>query len=109
MDNETEQGFLVLVTTEVTKAIAQALETLIYKKGFEVPIYMAAIGSNGYIYAIKYQQEAEGTRLEGKELVEHAPDEEGARFPINMLFVDCRGNGARVLVKAPTSEDENLH
>src|SRR5262245_15065320 len=106
MDNETEQGFLVLVTMEVTKAIAQ-LETLIHKKGFEVPIYMAAIGSNGYIYAIKYQQEAEGTRLEGKELVEHAPDEEGARCPINMLFVDCRGNGARVLLKAPISEEES--
>ena len=109
MDNQTEQSFLVLVTTEVTKAIAQALETLIHKKGFEVPIYMAAIGSNGYIYAIKYQQEAEGASLEGKELVEHAPDEEGARFPINMLFVDCRGNGARVLVKAPISEEEHLH
>jgi hypothetical protein len=109
MENQTEQNFLQLVTTEVIKAIAQALETLIHEKGFEVPIYMAAIGSNGYTYAVKYQQKAEGTGLEAKELTEHAPDEEGARFPINMLFVDCRGNGARVLVKAPMSEDENLH
>jgi hypothetical protein len=109
MDNQTEQNFLRLVTMEVTQAIAQALETLIHKKGFEVPIYMAAIGSNGYTYAIKYQQETEGTALESKELAEYAPDEEGARFPINMLFVDCQGNGARVLVKAPMSEDENLH
>jgi hypothetical protein len=95
MDNQTEQNFLRLVTMEVTQAIAQALETLIHKKGFEVPIYMAAIGSNGYTYAIKYQQETEGTALESKELAEYAPDEEGARFPINMLFVDCQGNGAR--------------
>jgi hypothetical protein len=109
MDNQTEQNFLQLVTAEVTQAIAQALETLIHKKGFEVPIYMAAIGSNGYTYAIKYQQETEGTALESKELAEYAPDEEGARFPINMLFVDCQGNGARVLVKAPMSEEENLH
>ena len=109
MDNEIEQSFLVLVTTEVTKAIAQALETLIHEKGFEVPIYMAAIGSNGYTYAVKYQQKAEGTGLEAKELAEHAPDEEGARFPINLLFVDCRGNGARVLVKAPTSAKAALH
>jgi hypothetical protein len=109
MENQTEQNFLQLVTTEVIKAIAQALETLIHEKGFEVPIYMAAIGSNGYTYAVKYQQKAEGTGLEAKELTEHAPDEEGARFPINMLFVDCRGNGARVLVKAPMSEEENLH
>lgn len=109
MDNQTEQNFLLLVTVEVTQAIAEALEMLIHKKGFEVPIYMAAIGSNGYTYAVKYQQEAEGTALEAKELAEHAPDEEGARFPINMLFVDCRGNGARVLVNAPMSEDENLH
>jgi hypothetical protein len=49
MDNQTEQNFLRLVTAEVTRAIAQALETLIHKKGFEVPIYMAAIGSNGYV------------------------------------------------------------
>ena len=56
---------------------------------------MAAIGSNGYTYAVKYQQKAEGTALAAKELAEHAPDEEGARFPINMLFVDCQGNGAR--------------
>ena len=109
MENQTEQNFLQLVTTEVIKAIAQALETLIHEKGFEMPIYMAAIGSNGYTYAVKYQQKAEGTGLEAKELTEHAPDEEGARFPINMLFVDCRGNGARVLVKAPMSEEENLH
>ena len=40
MDDQTEQNFLRLVTAEVTQAIAQALETLIHKKGFEVPIYM---------------------------------------------------------------------
>ena len=68
---------------------------------------MAAIGSNGYTYAIKYHQEAKGTALEAKELAEHAPDEEGARFPINMLFVDFRGTGARVLVNAPMSEKRN--
>ena len=93
----------------MTQAIAQALETLIHEKGFEVPIYMAAIGSNGYTYAIKYYQEAKGKALEAKELAEYAPDEEGARFPINMLFVDSRGNGARVLVNAPISEEEHLH
>jgi hypothetical protein len=82
---------------------------IISVRRFEVPIYMAAIGSNGYTYAVKYQQEAEGTALEAKELAEYAPDEEGARFPINLLFVDCRGNGARVLVNAPMSEDKNLH
>ena len=38
MDNQTEQNFLRLVTAEVAQAIAQALETLIHKKGFEVPI-----------------------------------------------------------------------
>jgi hypothetical protein len=106
MENQTEQNFLQLVTLEVTQAIAQALETLIHEKGFEVPIYMAAIGSNGYTYAIKYYQEAKGKALEAKELAEYAPDEEGARF---MLFVDSRGNGARVLVKAPISEEEHLH
>ena len=53
MDNQTEQNFLRLVTAEVTEAIAPALETLIHEKGFEVPIYMAAIGSNGYTYAVK--------------------------------------------------------
>jgi hypothetical protein len=90
MDNQTEQSFLVLVTTEVTKAITQALETLIHEKGFEVPIFMAAIGSNGYTYAVKYQQKAEGTGLEAKELAEHAPDEEDAGFPINLLFVDWK-------------------
>jgi hypothetical protein len=109
MENQTERNFLLLVTAQVTQAIAQALETLIHKKGFKVPIYMAAIGSNGYTYAIKYYQEAKGKALEAKELAEYAPDEEGASFPINMLFVDSRGNGARVLVKAAVSQDESLH
>ena len=109
MENQTEQNFLQLVTLEVTQAIAQALETLIHEKGFEVPIYMAAIGSNGYTYAVKYQPKADGTALEATELTEHAPDEEGARFPINMLFVDSRGNGARVLVNEPMPEKESLH
>jgi hypothetical protein len=77
--------------------------------GYTYAIYMAAIGSNGYTYAIKYQQEAEGMGLEATELAEHAPDEEGAHFPINMLFVDCQGNGAHVLVKAPMSEEQALH
>jgi|GEM_PF-2073151 hypothetical protein len=40
MDNQTEQNFLRLVTAEVTQAIAQALETLIHKKSFELPIYI---------------------------------------------------------------------
>jgi hypothetical protein len=42
MDNQSEQIFLRLVTAEVTQAIAQALETLIHKKGFEVPIHIAS-------------------------------------------------------------------
>jgi hypothetical protein len=95
MDNQTEQNFLRLVTVEVTQAIAQALETLIHEKGFEVPIYMAAIGSNGYTYAVKYQQEAEGTALEAKELAEHAPDEEGARFPQHVIRGLPRKRSAR--------------
>ena len=61
----------------------------------------AAIGANGHTYAVKYETEPKGKALEAKELAEHAPDEEGARFPINMLFVECRGNRARVLVNAP--------
>jgi hypothetical protein len=109
MDNQTEQNYLRIVTAEVAQAIAEALETLIHKKGFEVPIYMAAIGSNGYMYAVRYQQQGKGTALEARELAEHAPDEEGARFPINMLFVDCQGNGTRVLVSAPISEEQGLH
>ena len=42
MDNQSEQIFLRLVTAEVTQAIAQALETLIHEKGFEVPIHIAS-------------------------------------------------------------------
>jgi hypothetical protein len=44
-----------------------------------------------------------------QELAEHAPDNDGPRFPINILFVDCRGTGARVLVNVPAAEAESLH
>jgi hypothetical protein len=39
------------------------------------------------------------TTLEAKELAEHAPNEQGVRFPINLLLVGCRGNGAHVFVR----------
>ena len=109
MDDQTEQNYFLFVTVEVTKAISSALETLIHEKGFKVPIYMAAIGANGYTYAVKYQRKGEGSALEAQDLAEHEPDKEGARFPINILFVDCRGNGARVLVNSPRPEKTSLH
>lgn len=109
MEDQTEQNYLLFITVEVTKAISSALETLIHEKGFKVPIYMAAIGANGYTYAVKYQRNPESGGLEAKEMTEHTPDEEGARFPINMLFVDCRGYGAHVVVKTPAAEGSNLH
>jgi hypothetical protein len=109
MEDQTEQNYLLFITVEVAKAVSSALETLIHEKGFKVPIHMAAIGANGYTYAVKYQRDPEGESLEAKEVTEHAPDEEGPRFPINILFVDCQGQGAHVLVKEPTSEKASLH
>ncbi len=109
MDDQREQNYLWVATSDVALAIAESLETLIHKRGFKPPIYMAAIGSNGYTYAVQYQQKSDRSGLEAKEVAEYAPDEQGARFPIHMLFVDCLGKGESVFVNTPMFEKKSMH
>jgi hypothetical protein len=78
---------------DLIEGLRSALETLI-GKGFQLPFHVAAIGLNGSFLPATYVPAEDG--LEAQVHSMH-----GARdfkAPINVMFVDNRGEAARVIV-----------
>ncbi len=82
------------MTHPLNEAIAQFLAAAL-DRGFEMPLYIAAISSNGSVYIGRYDP-GPGD-LNPVRLAEHT---EGAGFilPINMMLTDTNGNVARMAV-----------
>jgi len=77
-------------------ALASILEALL-ERGYEPPIHCAVLGANGSLVAALFREVAGENRLSSTCTAEYFIDE-GFRLPINMLFVDARGEAMRVLV-----------
>jgi hypothetical protein len=83
--------------------IAQALDELL-ARGFVPPIYCAAVASNGCMYFVEFYGDVVG----GFEVQKHAEHNvaPGFRTPVNIIFVDQRGEAARVVLEGPDAEPE---
>jgi hypothetical protein len=79
------------------EAFAQLLEELL-ERGFTLPLCFTVVGSNGGILAGRYRADEEG--LAAEFVAEDMPDGKGLALPINIMFVDSRGEAARVLLGA---------
>ena len=80
-----------------------ALTHLLLEDGAVPPIYVGVVGANGYVAWFVYTVGRDGSLQEGVIGVR----EVGATvdLPVNILFVDSQGNGARGVIRrgAPPS------
>ncbi|HMK76263.1 MAG TPA: hypothetical protein VK568_08820 [Thermodesulfobacteriota bacterium] len=78
----------------------QILEILL-QNGFEAPLFVAVIASNGAFMIGRYDEDGENLRW--TKLADSNSSE--LRPPINIMYVDTRGEAARIVIK-PTGESE---
>jgi hypothetical protein len=71
--------------------------------GFEMPIHFAAVGTNGAVVAGTYRVASRGRSFECQITVE-TKRPEGLTAPINVMYVDCRGEAAVVVLRPSASE-----
>ncbi len=71
------------------------------EKGFVLPYNFAIIGVNGALVAGVFTEADSGDGLDCVFTAEHMPDDRGLATPMNMMFVDARGEAARVVFKGP--------
>ena len=94
-DNERGTVFIRAAVVD-TESFAKILQLLL-ERGFELPIHCAVIGVNGSLFAALFRRAAGENRLSTTCTAQHFVDD-GFVLPINMLFVDARGEATRVLV-----------
>ena len=82
------------------EVIAEILKKL-QDEGFVLPYSFVTIGVNGALIAGVFSEAASGDGLDCTFTAEHLPDERGFLMPVNMMFVDARGEAARVVLKGP--------
>ena len=86
----------------LSRHIIAVLEQLT-ERGYDVPIYMAAVAVNGSTLVGSFTGESFET------FANHCFDG-GFRLPINMMFVDAAtGNAARVVIAQPDQEDYTIN
>ncbi len=80
--------------------VAQAIEELTTERGFEIPLYVAAIAANGSAMILHYRWTDAAHPEEGLDadlVADHSVDP-GFQFPINFMFVDATGERAARMV-----------
>jgi hypothetical protein len=81
-----------------TDSIRQLLNS-----GFEMPIHFAAVGTNGAVVAGTYRAAPQGGSFECQIAV-RAMKQEGLTAPVNVMYVDRRGEAALIVLR-PTKEE----
>jgi hypothetical protein len=71
--------------------------------GFEMPIHFAAVGTNGAVVAGTYQPATHGRSLQCQITVQ-TTNPEGLTAPVNVMYVDRRGEAALVVLR-PSQEE----
>jgi hypothetical protein len=66
--------------------------------GFELPIHFAAVGTNGAVVAGTFCAAAHG-RLFDCRITMQTMEPEGLTAPVNVMYVDRRGEAALVVVR----------
>jgi hypothetical protein len=85
-------------TSMDAQSIARILEVLL-ERGYRLPIHCAVMGVNGSLIAALFSKTDGEDRFSTSCTAQHFVDE-GFVLPVNMLFVDSRGEAMRVLVEA---------
>jgi len=67
-------------------------------RGFELPIHFAAVGSNGSVVAGTYRPLDDASGLDCR-ITAQTGDADGLTAPVNIMFVDRRGESAVVVVR----------
>lgn len=71
-------------------------------KGFEMPIHFAAVGANGAVFAGTFRLLPGSNELDCQITVETS-NPEGLTGPINIMYVDRRGESALVILRPSPS------
>jgi hypothetical protein len=79
---------------DIVTAFVTAIEQLLHA-GYALPMHCTAVGLNGALMHVRY--EAAAGALSAAVLADQAPDA-GFTVPINVLFVDAKGQAARLLI-----------
>ena len=80
---------------ELSEALDEGLREMI-ERGFEPPLWVAVISINGCTLTFRYDADPSTGGLSPTLLTSHAS--EALRLPINVMFVDSRGEAALVLI-----------
>jgi hypothetical protein len=72
-------------------------------RGFEMPIHFAAVGVNGCVVAGTYRTSPQGGGFEC-EITISASDPNGLTAPVNIMYVDQRGESAIVVLRNTAGE-----
>jgi hypothetical protein len=83
------------------RSLARIIETLL-ERGYVPPIHCAVLGVNGSLIAALFHKVEGEDRFSSTCTAQYFLDE-GFVLPINMLFVDSRGEAMRVLVETDGS------
>jgi hypothetical protein len=79
------------------KQLAEILQACL-GRGFQLPLYLCAIGANGAVLVVSYTPHEDQEGLETKVLAEHYPAA-GFLVPINMMVSDAAGEATRVVIR----------
>jgi hypothetical protein len=86
---------------ELSMQIGQALEQCL-AMGYQPPLFVAAIASNGYMFYLGYDRSKKGHGLDATTLAEYISDE-GVKLPVNIFVVDSKGEASRLLISPETT------
>jgi hypothetical protein len=77
-------------------------------RGFEMPIHFAAMGTDGSLVAGTFQLSPEGQGLDCRITVQGSKPA-GMTAPVNIMYVDRKGEAALVVLRPPQSEPAPTH
>jgi len=72
-------------------------------RGFKMPIHFAAVGANGAVAAGTFQFSPDGQGFDCQITVQNS-EAEGLTAPVNIMYVDRRGEAALVVLRPTQSE-----
>ncbi|NIR30095.1 MAG: hypothetical protein GWN84_12430 [Gammaproteobacteria bacterium] len=82
---------------QLDEKLSEAIYDLVEEQQFVPPLYVAVLAANGEAMVVHYKVASDLESLEAEIVAEHLPDGR-MRLPVNLLFVDSRGQAARMRI-----------
>jgi hypothetical protein len=77
-------------------------------RGFQMPIHFAAVGTNGSVVAGTFHLLPDGQGMECQITVPTS-SEQGLTAPVNIMYVDSKGESALVVVRQSKGCQPEIH